>query len=274
VGKLLKTIAVSHLPEVFAFVENPQSQPNWPQMRNFLKGLLEVGKRVREASPDVIVMSFDEHYVPHTPDFLVVDGAKHRATLEQYGIDYEAEYLGHPEIAREIFRKATEASLPVRMREAPDYDLFDFALLIPMLFMRIGKEIPVVPVLTHYVPEITLEGCVAMGRVIREVVESRSENAVLIVDGGLSHYICYPEKWDRLDDAFDRNMLKLLSEGKGLELVQYDHDALEEAGNDEIRQWLIGVGAVDRGTKAKVLAYEPANYFGLAVGAAVVDLQP
>lgn len=273
-SRLLKTIAVSHLPEVFAFVENPQSQPHWPQMRNFLKGLLEVGKSVQELSPDVIVMSFDEHYVPHTPDFLLVNGAKHRTTLEQYGIDYEAEYLGHPQMALEIFEKAREAGLPVRLQEAPDYDLFDFALLIPILFMRISKDIPIVPILTHYVPEITLERCVVMGRVIREVVEAGKENAVLIVDGGLSHYICYPEKWDHLDDAFDRNMLRLLSEGKGLELVKYDHQALEDAGNEEIRQWLVGLGAVDRGTKARVLAYEPANYFGLAVGAAVVDLQP
>jgi len=273
-GKLLKTVAMSHLPEVFAYVEDPESKPHWPQMRNFIRTLHELGKTVKKLSPDVIIMSFDEHWVPHSPDFLVVNGAKHKASLQQFGIDYDGEYPGHPELAAAIFKKAQEMGLPVRMQEAPDYRIYDFAFLIPLIFMRIGDKIPIVPVLTHYLPEITLQRCVEMGKVIRQVVNSRNENSVLILDGGLSHYIMYPEKWSRIDEAFDRNTLKLLSEGRALELVKNTHQDLENAGNDEIRQWLLGVGAVDEGTKANVLAYEPANYFGLGVAAAVVDLQP
>lgn len=273
-GNLLKTVAMSHLPEVFAYVEDPRSKTNWPQMRNFVRALYQLGESVRKLSPDVIIMSFDEHHVPHTPDFLIINGKQHKASLERQGIEYESDYPGHPELAAAIFNKAQEMALPVRMQEAPDYPVFDFAFLIPLIFMRIKRDIPIVPVLTHYVPEITLERCVTMGRVIRQVIDGSGRTAVLIAGGGLSHYILYPEKWSQIDEAFDRNMLRLLSEGRGLELVKYSHQDLEDAGNDEIRQWLIGVGAADEGTKANVLAYEPATYFGLGVGVAAVDLQP
>jgi 2,3-dihydroxyphenylpropionate 1,2-dioxygenase len=274
-GQILKAVALSHLPEVFAYVdEDPTSKPSWPQMRNFLRAVGQLGKRVREANPDVLIMSFDEHYVKHTPDFMIINGPRIAGTVEMYGLDFERTYPGHPELAAAIYERAKAAGLPVRLQPAPDWAVFDFALLIPLLFMGIDQEIPIVPVLTHYVPEITLDRCVRMGQVIREVIQERDEKAVVIADGGLSHYICYPDKWEKIAVEWDRQFLRALEEGRGLEMARFSHDELEEAGNDEVRQWLLAIATIEPGTRADVLAYEPALYFGLGVGAAVVDLKP
>jgi aromatic ring-opening dioxygenase catalytic subunit (LigB family) len=274
-GTVLKAGALSHLPEVFGYVdEDPTSKPAWPQMRSFLRGVAELGKRVRAAQPDVLIMSFDEHYVAPTPDFMIINGARHAGTLEMFGIEFDRTYPGHPELAAAIYERARQAGLPVRMQAAPDWGVFDFALLIPLIFMGIDRDIPVVPVMVHYLPEISLERCVQMGQVIRDLIGERPENAVVIGDGGLSHYIGYPEKWDQIDVEWDRQFLRALEEGRARDLAHYTHDELEEVGNDEVRQWLLAASTVEDGTRAEVLAYEPATYFGLGVGAAVVDLKP
>lgn len=273
-GKILKVYAVSHSPESLVYVDNPASQPNWEHMRKYVKAMREAGEEIKALNPDRIILVFDEHYVRHTDDFLVINGSELKSSLVAYGVDYEADLPGDPDLAQEIFDAGKSAGLPMRMADSPDYRTYDFAMLIPPIFMKLDLDIPMVPVHTHYVPEITLDKCVTFGETIRKVVEDSDHNVVVIANGGLSHYIMYPWKWPAIDKVFDEMMLDLLKQGRGRELVRYGHGDMEVAGNDEIRQWLVAVGATDPGTPAKVMAYEPAEYFGIGIGQAMVDFTP
>lgn len=273
-GTIQKVLAMSHSPEALMYVDNPESQPNWEHMRQYIRALRELGEEVNELKPDRIILVFDEHYVRHTDDFLVINGDRLQASLSAYGVDYEGEHAGDPELAQRIFDAGQAAGLPMRMAAAPDYGIYDFALMIPLLYMKLDLSVPIVPVHTHYVPEITLDRCLRLGETIREVVEASDQKAVLIVNGGLSHYIMYPWKWPDVDVTFDKMMIDLLEQGRGRELAKYTHSDMEVAGNDEIRQWLVAVGATDPGTPARLMAYEAAEYFGIGIGQAVVDLTP
>ncbi|MDR3513372.1 MAG: hypothetical protein P4L73_17175 [Caulobacteraceae bacterium] len=102
------------------------------------------------------------------------------------------------------------------------------------------KVYPIIPVnINTYFPpnQVTPSRAYAIGRAIREAVEAWPEDlrVVVMATGGLSHFV--------VDEAFDREFLKLMADG-GPE----GHAALPleklQSGNSELRCWSALAGAV------------------------------
>lgn len=114
------------------------------------------------------------------------------------------------------------------------------------------KIYPIIPVNinTYYPPnQITPQRAYAVGRAIREAVESWPEDlrVVIMATGGLSHFV--------VDETFDRAFLDLMAKG-GVE----GHAALPleklQSGNSEFRCWSALAGAVE-GKAMTLIDYVP-----------------
>jgi hypothetical protein len=115
-----------------------------------------------------------------------------------------------------------------------------------------NKVYPIIPVNinTYYPPnQITPQRAFAVGKAIREAVESWPEDlrVVVMATGGLSHFV--------VDEEFDRAFLDLMAKG-GVE----GHAALPleklQSGNSELRCWSALAGAVE-GKSMTLIDYVP-----------------
>src|SRR5262249_42072885 len=98
-----------------------------------------------------------------------------------------------------------------------------------------GRTLPVVPILlnTYYPPtQIMPQRCIALGRVLRDLIGSQSGDARIgvIASGGLSHFV--------VDEEIDRGVLQALQNKDFDYLAQLDVKRLQ-AGSSEIRSWLV-----------------------------------
>src|SRR5262249_26524901 len=104
-----------------------------------------------------------------------------------------------------------------------------------------------------------------LGRALRDY--TGLERVAVMGTGGLSHDIGTPNM-GAVDEAFDREFLRLLAADDPGPLVGYAQDHVAEAGNgaEEVRNWDVTRGIVGD-APLEVLIYEPAPdwYIGLSV---------
>jgi hypothetical protein len=90
----------------------------------------------------------------------------------------------------------------------------------------------------------------------------------VLATGGISHDIATP-RMGQVNEAFDREFMRLVAAGDDAELVRYAAEHVDEAGNgaEEVRTWLVAHGA------AGAAAFEPISdravstwYTGIGLG--------
>jgi aromatic ring-opening dioxygenase catalytic subunit (LigB family) len=124
----------------------------------------------------------------------------------------------------------------------------DHGFCIPLWRMELARLPAIVPMIVNSIepPLPPLERCLAWGRVLKQAIETYPEplRVAVLASGGLSHSIGEPTM-GRIDEAFDRECIRLLSHTDENTLIQYLVDAVPKAGNgtDEVRNWLVAHGA-------------------------------
>ena len=103
------------------------------------------------------------------------------------------------------------------------------------------KQIPTVPIMlnTYYPPnQPTPKRCYALGRALREAVESWKSDArvAFIASGGLSYFV--------VDEELDRKVLKALQEKDAETICSLPRPRMN-AGTSETRNWIAAAGAVE-----------------------------
>ncbi|CAN0441663.1 unnamed protein product [Phaeothamnion confervicola] len=83
---------------------------------------------------------------------------------------------------------------------------------------------------------------VALGRALRAYPDL--ERVAILATGGISHDLATP-RMGMVNEAFDREFLRLLEAGDAAGVVKYATEHVHEAGNgaEEIRMWLAAMGA-------------------------------
>lgn len=113
-----------------------------------------------------------------------------------------------------------------------------------------------------YVPPLPWpRRCYALGEAIRQIIDKADEKVFVLATGGMSHYPGTP-LYGYVDQAFDKEVLSFLAEGKGSKFCDYTPDDLMEHGNGELVNWIIAAGIA--GDKpATVVDYVPLWHIGL-----------
>lgn len=124
----------------------------------------------------------------------------------------------------------------------------------------VPASLPVVPVIVNAVhaPYPSMRRCYRFGEAIGQIVAEQdvAQRVAVIGSGGLSHWVGLPQA-GTIDQEFDKQVLRALSEGKGEALCELTDSRIDDAGNGahEIRAWAVAAGMLGC-IPFETLAYE------------------
>ena len=241
----------SHVPDLLARpeIDPPAAIARLRAAYEKLRGVL------REANPDVMIVTADCHFQSfRTGAFVVGSAREHTGSMAFFKRpDLDLRLCGAPHLAQNIVQAARESGLEIE--EAARVDL-DHGLIVPLRLLLPRPDLPIIPVITQPARTFSPFGARAFGGVLRSVIERYDSKIAILATGGLSHWLD-PGKFGVVDVEFDQYVLKSLSTGRGLDLSNLEPYPLLDHGQYEILNWIIMLGAVGRGVRGEVLAYEP-----------------
>jgi aromatic ring-opening dioxygenase catalytic subunit (LigB family) len=269
---------MAELVGVFAASHGPMIIRNWdilaPAERDTLTTAYdELGRRMRAAKPDALVVISPDHWVnffiDNLPSICVGVGETHDGPPEPWFKAFPHRTLpGHPELASHIVRTATEHDF----EPSVSYKLaLDHGFCIPLYKAGIDPLPAIVPVIFNDIepPFPSVKRCYAWGAMLRQAIAGfpGKQRVAVLATGGLSHSIGEADM-GRIDEPFDRDYLRHLERGDPPALLSFLDKRLASAGNgaSEVRNWVAAHGAAG-GRGFDLIRYEPIPniYVGLGV---------
>src|SRR4051812_42920918 len=244
-ASLVGALAASHGP---LLVREWERVPE-DQKKRLSAAYQELGRRLKAARPDVLVVVSPDHwsnfFLDNSPAVCIGVGEASDGPPEPWMKDFPHRTLpGHPglgqHIAEQAMRAGFEPSVSHRLK-------LDHGSCIPLWRMELERMPKIVPLLVNSIepPMPTLGRCYRWGELLRKAIESYAEplRVAILGTGGLSHSIGEPTM-GAIYEEFDRETIRLFSRPAN-ELIEYLDAELPTSGNgsEELRNWLVAHGA-------------------------------
>lgn len=252
-GKVVGAFATSHTMFPSTGVEQ--------QAQKVVDGFRELGRRVYDLNPDLVIFVSSEHgptLLPSGPQppftVPVVDSFQ---TFGEMDIP-RVEIPSNAEFAKNFLCYSTTRGFDIASMNTIRAD---HGLAIPILMMFPSNDVPVMPLIIGTQSQCstaTAARCYLLGRLLAGYVATREERVVVVGCGGLSHWPGTAQM-GRINEPFDQEFLALLSAGDGGYAAAWSNDYIvEHAGNGglEIRNWIFAAAAIGDAGGAS-LYYEP-----------------
>src|SRR5262245_35241995 len=196
----------------------------------------QMGQALRSLRPDLFVVN-SAHWVS-TFNWYATLQDPHRGVCVAAeapdlmpGTPYER--TGEPAFARAFVEELKAAGIPALPNDSPHYQ-WDYAALVPLLYLDPDAEVPVVQIPT--VPRGSLDEAVEVGRLLDRVAQRMGRRVCVIASTALSHALERgPEKWptpQRIE--LDKQLIGHLERGKVARLLEwlptYSGEAVAEMG--------------------------------------------
>jgi aromatic ring-opening dioxygenase catalytic subunit (LigB family) len=257
-GEIVAAMATCHAPQLFTY---PPDEDH-AQLDATIAAMRELGKILDETRPDVLVFLGSDHLETFSmtcvPIFAIVAGS--RAIAEFAGRKYDLPV--HREMAEDFLNKLVHADFDVSYSEDA---VLGHTFAVPSEFVLGGRGIPIVPFHTNvYLPPLpSPKRCSALGRELARIIASRPERVAILASGGMSHY---PGTWKypHPEFEFDHWVLGELEQGHSQAVLDLTVEQLDEAGNTELLNWAILLGAIGN-RPGELLQYTPTWHHGHAV---------
>jgi aromatic ring-opening dioxygenase catalytic subunit (LigB family) len=209
----------------------------------------ELARRAQAARPDVVVMLSPDHwtnfFLDNLPSICIGIGEEHDGPPEPFMQDFPRTIPGHPALARHI----AEHALAEDFEPSISHHLkLDHGFCIPLARLGFAKLPPVVPIAVNDLepPMLSVRRCFAWGKFLARAIAAYPENirVAILATGGLSHSIGEPDM-GRIDEAFDRDCIRVFEKGSEAPLVDFLEAHMAAAGNGthEVRNWAIAHAA-------------------------------
>jgi 2'-aminobiphenyl-2,3-diol 1,2-dioxygenase large subunit len=241
------------------------------------KGMVEIGNRVRQTRPDILVVITGDHMFNINKDFQIPICVGISDEWIPFGdLNTGARpFPGHRKLAEAFVNLAADHGYDITKSEAlrPDH-----GVTLPLRFISSKNDIPVVPVLINInmTPLPKPERFYALGDVLKKTIEQDlpSETRVAVIaTGGLSHWLFVP-RMGEVNVEWDRNFIAKMINGKAAELARMSaSEIVEHAGNGgiEVVAWLMAAATLP-GRKGQEIYYEPVPQWSTGMGGiAIVD---
>lgn len=242
-----------------------------------IRGLRDLALKVAEIKPEVIVC-----ITPHGNVFR--DGV---AVVYENQMKGDLRNFGHPEIAMEKdcdmglldelnmgFGKNNCHTIFLNHKIAKEYKIsldLDHGVLVPLYFIE--KYYRSYKIVHVTIGELSLIELYKMGQVIREAIEARGKEAMILASADLSHCLKDegPYAFNPMGPLFDENIVNGIKAKNYYSILTVPHQVYEPAGQCGLKPIIMGLGATDGlDTEATVFSYE--GPFGVGYMSAFIDL--
>jgi aromatic ring-opening dioxygenase catalytic subunit (LigB family) len=259
---------LAELVGIYAASHGPMIVRNWDKLTpaeqgSIDGGFFEIGRRIAQARPDVLVVISPDHWVnffiDNLPSICVGVGEIHDGPPEPWFKAFPHKTLpGHPALAQHIVRTALERDF----EPSVSYKLaLDHGFCIPLWKAKVDPLPAIVPVIFNDIepPFPSVRRCYAWGAMLAEAIAGfpGKLRVGVLATGGLSHSIGEADM-GRIDEAFDRDYLRRLEAGDPRALIDFLNERLPGAGNgaSEVRNWVAAHGAA-KGRGFELIHYDP-----------------
>ena len=243
---------MADLVGAFAASHGPLIAREWGNLSDGPKNALdtaftEMGKRLKAAEPDVLVIFSPDHWVNffinNLPSFCIGIGDEHDGPPEPFmqAVYPHKTLPGHPGFGRHLLDTALENDFDPAISHRLT---LDHGFCVPLWRMGLDPSLPIVPVTVNDLeaPMPTLRRCIAWGKMLRHAIDSYPDDLRVAVlgTGGLSHSIGEPTMGE-IDEPFDELCIDLFKNADDDALAAGLEKALATTGNgaEEVRDWVI-----------------------------------
>lgn len=254
-GQIVFAAAMSHVldPQYYEEACGPVGRQMTEETMAVIAAL---GDTLAARRPEALIVVADDHLNAFSfnavPAICVRTGRFVQRMVQDHATAFDRALEGMPErfalhedLANRVLEQGLGAGFDLAVSwEAP----LDHAFLSPI--MTLAGRRPVLPLVPIWVncfvaPQPTPDRCFAFGRFLGEVVARSPWLVGIIATGGLSHF---PElllqRVGESDVAFDRQLLAWLEAGEHAPLRRLTTAELHKAGEHELLNWMVLIGAV------------------------------
>jgi aromatic ring-opening dioxygenase catalytic subunit (LigB family) len=201
-----------------------------------IDGLKQMGQALRGLRPDLFVVN-SAHWVSTFNWYATVQDPHRGICIADEapdlmpGTPYERK--GDPAFARAFVEELRATGIPALPNDSPHYK-WDYAALVPLLYLDPDAEVPVVQIPT--VHQGGLDEAVEVGRALDRVAAGTGRRVCVIASTALSHALERgPDKWPTPERiALDKQLIGHLERGEVACLLEwlptYSREAVAEMG--------------------------------------------
>lgn len=245
-------LATSHVPSIGAAMDRERTGDEY--WKPLFDGYGPARDWMREHTPDVIVLVYNDHANAIPPDlvptFAIGTAARFRVADEGWGPRPVPEVVGHPELAAHLVESLVDEEFDIAVAQVLDVD---HGLTVPLsVYCPMPGDAwpcPVVPVVVNVIqyPQPTARRCLALGEAIGRAIYAYPEDLKVAVfgTGGMSHQLA-GSRAGLINPTFDRMFLDMIQDNPQSLAALTRGDYVREAGSEgiELIMWLIMRGAL------------------------------
>jgi 3,4-dihydroxyphenylacetate 2,3-dioxygenase len=229
-GGLIAVAVAPHAPRLGIEERVP------PFQKCLIDGMKQMGQALRGLGPDLFVVN-SAHWVATFNWYATVQDPHRGVCVADEapdlmpGTPYERK--GDPAFARAFVDELKAAGIPAVPNDSPHYQ-WDYAALVPLLYLDPDAQIPVVQIPT--VERCSLDEAAQVGRLLDRVAAATGRRVCVIASTALSHALQRgPEKWPTPERmALDKELIGHLERGEVARLLEwlpiYSREAVAEMG--------------------------------------------
>jgi 3-O-methylgallate 3,4-dioxygenase len=253
------------------------------------RGIASMAATLTRVSPDAVLIVGDDQYELFREDHIPAVNVYWGDTIERVPVQLDnvptfrrsamwAYYPERPEtyvcnaaLGRHVIESLIKRGFDIsHTRSVPTDREIGHAFTFVVRRLMTDHIIPQVPLMlnTYYPPtQPTLRRCYALGRALREAIESWDEkkSVAIVASGGLSHFV--------LDEELDRGMLAAMEKKDTAGICGWPESKFH-LGSSEIKTWVVLAGAMEESAlQMRLLNYVPCyrSDGGTGVGAGFAE---
>lgn len=272
-GKILGAALVPHPPILLEEIGGGEEK----KANKTLEGLKKISLFIKAQSPQTIIL-----ITPHGPLFrdavsisVEEDLVGDFANFGEQKI--KQQYKNNLNLVHRIINKSFKENIMVAEVDksfARRYNVenkLDHGALVPLYF--VDKEYKNFKLIHITYGLLSPKELYRFGNLIEEAIRETTENVFVIASGDLSHKLSNdgPYTYSPKGEVFDKKIVETISQGKIEDIINFDLELAESAGECGLRSLMILTGIISNyKIKSEILSYE--GPFGVGYCNAKIDI--
>lgn len=273
VNKILGAYLAPHPPIIIKEIGRGEEK----KAKKTIEAMELLSQDIESKSPSTIVL-----ITPHGPlfsDAIAIAGEeKLKGSFKRFGFkNLNYTFQNNLALVEKILEKSSKKNISMIKIDGNIADIYnienelDHGALVPLHFIDEAYRDYKLVHITYGM--LASKDLYRFGQLTKESIIESDEKAVIIASGDLSHKLSSegPYEYSPYGKEFDEKIIDIIKKGQLKDLISFDLNLAEKAGECGLRSLMIMAGTLDRyEIDSKVLSYE--GPFGVGYGTAIIDI--